>query len=146
MMIFPPRFTVLLTIFSSFASRLPVSSWSRSPYVDAQWFRVAQDGHVLAAEVAREAERRRLVASADRHVDRRRPDDVARVHEARLDALDRLERAPVGHTLHQVERPLRVLRRVERLLARLAALEPAVDALGVRLLDVRRVEQHHRQE
>ena len=106
--------------------------------------RVAQDGQVLAAEVAREDQAARGAAVGDVEVDLRRAEDVAGLDERGGEAGQGRERLIVGdgdEAAQRLDGVVLVVDRFDRLPVGIV-LVLAVEVLGVAHLDARGVAQH----
>ena len=108
--------------------------------------RRAEDRQSGAADVAAEGEAVGAIAAADVEHDPRGAEDVAGLEEGGLDVAQRIEAPVVMDAPEELHAPLGVLHRVERLIG--LRLAPGLSAapgqpLGVLLLDVGAVAQHH---
>ena len=116
----------------------------REEHVDAgHRLGVLQDGHVALADVAREEQAARLAAALVVEADLGGAENVAGVVEGQAQALGELDRLVVVDRREKTHRAVDVLLLVQQLEGDLVlGLAPAVDALDVVLLDVRRVAKH----
>jgi len=107
------------------------------------WLRVTYDGQPGSADITREDQASIAFPIAAIQYDGCRPEYVAGIDVHRAQPGDDVERSPIGNTRHQLNCPRAMPQRVQWL-DRL--LPPAGKELGVLLLNVSRVRQHHRTE